>query len=225
MPQILALMKIASARIDLGISAQEYTEILRILSSAIQGIESPAVAESALEAIEMLIGAACPDIRERQQFFLSIASVFSRWYRRIDVAQFSLLRSLAKEIGVADDISGEDDRPRSENGETVWIRLTGKKIAIYSLQESPLRRTANVLRELCPGARVDTFHDYVGGAPSLRIASNTADVFVIAIGSAKHAATGFIERNRPKELVTLYARGRGSAGMLYVLGEYLNDGT
>ena len=89
-PQILALLKIASARLDFGISAQEYSETLRILSSAIQGIESPAVTEIALDAVEMLIGAACPDVQERQQFFLSVATIFRRWYRRIDAAQFSL---------------------------------------------------------------------------------------------------------------------------------------
>jgi hypothetical protein len=192
-----------------------------MLSSAIETVESPSVADSALDAIEMLIGAACPDVHERQQFFLCIATVFRRWYRRIDAAQFSLLRSLGNEVGIDDGVSGGDHQPRPEEGGAVWTNLIGKKIAIYSLQESALRRTANVLRELCPEVRVNTFHDHVGGAPSLRMASMTADVFVLAIGSAKHAATGFIERCRPKELATLYARGRGSAGILHTLGQYL----
>jgi hypothetical protein len=224
MPQILALLKIASARLDFGISAQEYSETLRILSSAIQGIESPAVTESALDAVEMLIGAACPDVHERQQFFLSVATVFRRWYRRIDAAQFALLRSLGEEIGVSDGILEEEPESNSEDAGTIWTSLSGKKIAIYSLQESALRRTASVLRKLCPGARVDTFHDHVGGSPSLRAASSTSDIFVLAIGSAKHAATGFIEDRRPKGLVTLYARGQGSAGMLHSLGQYLTVG-
>uniref|UniRef100_E6PXS3 Uncharacterized protein n=1 Tax=mine drainage metagenome TaxID=410659 RepID=E6PXS3_9ZZZZ len=223
-PQILALLKIASARLDFGISAQEYSETLRILSSAIQGIESPAVTESALDALEMLIGAACPDVHERQQFFLSVATVFRRWYRRIDAAQFALLRSLGEEIGVSDGIFEEEPASNSEDASTIWTSLSGKKVAIYSLQESALRRTASVLRKLCPGVRVDTFHDHVGGSPSLRAASSTSDIFVLAIGSAKHAATGFIEDRRPKGLVTLYARGQGSAGMLHALGQYLAVG-
>lgn len=222
MPQILALLKIASARFELGISAQEYSETLRVLSSAIHGIESPTVTESALDAVEMLIGAACPDAHERQQFFLSVATVFRRWYSRIDAAQFSLFKSLGKEIGVNDGISEEEHQQRPEDASTVWTKLIGKKIAIYSLQESALLRTAKVLRELCPETRIDTFHDHVGGSPSLRVASTTADVFVLAIGSAKHAATGFIERCRPKELATLYARGRGSAGILRTLSQYLD---
>jgi hypothetical protein len=221
MPQVFALLRITSARLALGISTQDYVEILRSLSFAIQTVESPAVVESALDAIEMLIGEPCPNVREREQFFLNVAGVFRRWYRRIDTAQFALLRSLGEEIGVSDGLSEEELEPIPGDAGTIWTSLIGKKIAIYSLQESALRRTASVLRKLCPGARVDTFHDHVGGSPSLRAASSTSDIFVLAIGSAKHAATGFIEGRRPKGLATLYARGRGSAGILHALGQHL----
>ena len=221
MPQVVALLKIAAARLASGVPRQEYVEILRALSSAIQVVESPAVAECALDAVEMLIGAACPDAVEREHFFYSVAQVFRRWYRRIDAAQFALLRSLGKEIGLSDGITEEDLGPNPEGLTTIWASLNGKRIAIYSLQEQALRRTANLLRELCPDARVDTFHDHVGGAQSLRSASTTADVFVLAIGAAKHAATAFIEGHRPKGLITLYSRGQGSAGMLYALVRHL----
>jgi hypothetical protein len=224
MPQVFALLRITLARLALGISVQDYVEILRNLSSAIQAVESPAVVESALDAIEMLIGEPCPNVREREQFFLNVAGVFRRWYRRIDAAQFALLRSLGEEIGVSDGLSEEELEPLPGDAGTIWTSLIGKKIAIYSLQESALRRTSSILRKLCPGARVDTFHDHVGGSPSLRVASSTADIFILAIGSAKHAATGFIEGRRPKGLVTLYARGRGSAGILHALGQHLNAG-
>jgi len=224
MPQVFALLRITLARLALGISVQDYVEILRNLSSAIQAVESPAVVESALDAIEMLIGEPCPNVREREQFFLNVAGVFRRWYRRIDAAQFALLRSLGEEIGVSDGLSEEELEPLPGDAGTIWTSLIGKKIAIYSLQESALRRTSSILRKLCPGARVDTFHDHVGGSPSLRVASSTADIFILAIGSAKHAATGFIEGRRPKGLVTLYARGRGSAGILHALGQHLIAG-
>jgi hypothetical protein len=224
MPQIFALLKITSARLALGVSAQDYIEILRVLSTAIQAVESPAVTDSALDAIEMLIGAPCPDVREREQFFLHVTGVFQRWFTRVESSQFALLKSLGEEIGVSDGIPEEELEPDSGDAGTIWTSLSGKKIAIYSLQESALRRTANVLRKLCPDARVDTFHDHVGGSSSLRAASSTSDIFVLAIGSAKHAATGFIEDRRPKELITLYARGQGSAGMLHALVQHLTVG-
>lgn len=92
---------------------------------------------------------------------------------------------------------------------------------MYSLRESALRRAEMVLRELCPGARIDVFHDLVGGSAALRTASASADLFVLATAAAKHAATLFIESNRPKSRATLYARGQGSASLLEAIREYL----
>lgn len=91
---------------------------------------------------------------------------------------------------------------------------------MYSLQESALRRAARVIEELSPGSRVDTFNDHVGGSAALRKASTTADIFIIATGAAKHAATTFIEDHRPKGLQTGYARGKGSASLLEALREF-----
>ena len=224
MPQVFALLRITSARLQLGVSAQDYVAILQGLSSAIQAVQSPVVAESALDAIEKLIGAPCPDVREREQFFLTVTGVFQRWFTRVESSQFALLRSLGEEIGVSGGNSDQELGTGSEDAGAIWASLSGKKIALYSLQESALRRVANVLHSLCPDARVDTFHDHVGGSPSLRTASERADIFVLAIAAAKHAATGFIEDRRPKGLVTLYARGQGSAGILHALVEHLSVG-
>ena len=221
MPQVFALLRITSARLQLGVSAQDYVAILQGLSSAIQAVQTPAVTESALDAIEMLIGAPCPDVREREQFFLNVTGVFQRWFTRVESSQFALLRSLGEEIGVIGGVSDQDLGTGSEDAGDIWASLSGKKIALYSLQESALRRVANVLHSLCPDVRVDTFHDHVGGSPSLRTASERADIFVLAIAAAKHAATGFIENRRPKGLVTLYARGQGSSGMLHALVQHL----
>lgn len=117
------------------------------------------------------MNAACPAPSERQEFVVAVAAVFQRWYRRVDKADVVLLRHLAEELGVADAVTQpelvvDESQPRSE-----WDALDGKKVALYSLQESALRRAALVVRELCPGARVSTFHDHVGGSPALRTAS------------------------------------------------------
>ena len=57
-----------------------------------------------------------------------------------------------------------------------WAGLDGKRVALYSLQESALRRAASVIKTLCPGVRVDTFQDHVGGSAALRTAAITADI-------------------------------------------------
>lgn len=189
--------------------------------SAIQGVESPSIADVALEAIEILISLPCPDTRERQQFVLHASTLFQRWYRRIDVAQFALLRSYGDELGLTGTIPEQNQNTGLDQEVSEWKALDGKKIALYSLQESALRRVARVISDLCPGARIHTFQDHVGGSPALRAASTTSDIFVLATAAAKHSATIFIEACRPKSLVTLYARGQGSASMLDALRQFL----
>jgi len=75
----------------------------------------------------------------------------------------------------------------------------------FHVAQYSLGKWITLLGELCPGIRVDTFNDHVGGSAALRKGSTTADVFIIATGPAKHAATTFIEDRRPKDLSTLYA--------------------
>jgi hypothetical protein len=111
-----------------------------------------------------------------------------------------------------------DESTPEQDGQP-WDRLRDRTVALYSLQESALRRAAATLRDLVPSITVVCFHDRVGGAPSLKAAAATADLFVIATTVAKHAATGFIEANR-RDKPVLYARGGGSASLLAALNEY-----
>jgi hypothetical protein len=221
LPQVSALLRVTDMRLQLGVAQADYIEMLTHLMAAIEAVESPSVSDMALEAIEILIGLPCPDTREREHFVLRAATLFQRWYRRIDAAEFALLRTYAEELGLATIVLKQDQNTAVDQEVSEWTALDGKKIALYSLKEAALRRVARVVGELCPGARVHTFHDHVGGSPALRAASSTADVFVLATAAAKHAATIFIEACRPKGLVTLYARGQGSASLLDALRRYL----
>lgn len=224
LPQVAALLKVVVARLQLGVGVAEYREMIGQLSNAINAVETPSVATIALEAIEVVVNAACPDPTQRQEFVAGITVLFQRWYQRIDDAQFVLLRQLADELGVAHALTQPTAQfdtaapPLSE-----WNALDRKSVAMYSLQESALRRAALVVSELCPGARIDTFHDSAGGSPALRTAASTADVFVIATAAAKHAATKFIESHRPKALTTCYARGQGSSSLLEAVRDYVRS--
>jgi len=151
---------------------------------------------------------------------VNLASLLQRWYRRIDPAQWRLLRNFGDELAVPDlgDLGPSDEVPMAVISS--WDALAGLKIALYSLRESALRRASAVLSELCPQVNVQTFCTTVGGV-SLRAAASSADIFVIAPAVASHAATDFIHAHRPKSRTTLYARGGGSASLLEVIRNYL----
>jgi len=223
LPMVGSLARVAAARFQLGVSNSEYVEILHQLAGAIQAVDSPAVADISLDALESVINAACPDAHERQQFAFRVVALFQRWHSRLDAAQFAVLRNICRDLGTLDALQAQGLETTPVGAISEWAPLSGKRIALYSLQESSLRRAVQVVTELCPGARVDTFHDHVGGSSALRKASAAADLFVIATGAAKHAATTFIEARRPKGAITLYARGQGSTSLLQALREHLQD--
>jgi hypothetical protein len=217
--QVRVLVRVAEARIDLGLPPDEYAEVVTQLQQAIEAIASPVAASEALGALDMLVGSPCADVGVRQGFVTYVVGFFNRWYRRIDASQWALLSLLGSELAVPVQV------PAPEEGDTesrsTWERLAKKRVALYSLRESVLRRVEEILRTLCPSVEVHTFADHVGGSNALRTAAATADVFVVATAAAKHAATIFIDANRPRERPTLYARGQGSASMLDALREHL----
>lgn len=222
-PQVGTLLKIVEIRLRLSVSAVEYQELVRQLSSAILAVDTPAVVGLGLEAIEMLVNAACPVASERQALFASVATLFQRWYRRVDRGQVLLLRQFAEELGLSEVALRSTSRTDLASAGSEWDALSDRRVAFYSLRESVLRRVASVVNALCPGVRINVFSDHVGGSAALRTASATADIFVIATAAAKHAATTFIEAHRPRALVTLYANSQGSSGLLEVLREHLRS--
>lgn len=219
LPQFAALMRVAEASVELGVAPSEYAEVLAQLQRGLDLIASPSACSAALETVDMLVGAPCPDEAARQGFVAYTVSFFTRWYRRIDTSQWSLLLRLGEELGVP--IEMPDGARLEREAGSVWNTLNNKRVALYSLRESALRRIELVLQELCPSIHVQTFADHVGGSPALRTAAATADVFVVAAAAAKHAATIFIDANRPKDRATLYARGQGSASLLEALRAHL----
>ncbi len=67
------------------------------------------------------------------------------------------------------------------------------------------------------------FKEHAGGLPAMREAARNADLFVIVTGAAKHAATTFIETNRPKELPTVYPKGQGSSSILTAIRSWISE--
>lgn len=219
--QVLALAKIGETTIALGVDASTYGDILTQLASALEDLDSPVLIEPALEIIDMLIDLPSVDSVARQTFLINIVSLFQRWYQRIDSTQWNLLRRYCDELQLPQAVKIVPPHFDAEVTDNPWSQLNGKKLALYSLRQTALQRVENVLMEICPRVSIQSFNDLVGGSPALRNAAAVADIFVLAVAAAKHAATQFILANRPKTQTTLYARSQGSASILEVLRGHL----
>jgi hypothetical protein len=69
---------------------------------------------------------------------------------------------------------------------------------------------------------VSLCHDLDASKRLKQLAKQT-DVFVMVTASAKHAATSAIEDNRPAGMPLLRPAGKGSASMLRVMREHLEN--
>ena len=218
--QVGQIARIGVARLEIGLSVADYGTTVRQLADAFAAVGTPAVVGAALDTLESLIVNACPSLPERLGFCVRIGELIRKWYRRVDRADILLFNNLALDIGgPAIQIADTQNGDAMEGETTPWGRLSGKTIALYSLQENALRRSAEIVQALT-GVCVETFHDHVGGSSALRSAAVTADIFVLATAAAKHAATTFIQSRRPKGSTTLFARGQGSASILESLRQF-----
>jgi hypothetical protein len=225
--QLRILTEITEALLKIGLSPDEYREALWALKETWQRIGAATLGDWALDMLDMLIThpAAAPE--ERAQFFHETAKYLRQHARRTNRDQVLLLQALAKELEleVPPDITrafSDQQGEESDTGDSLSTSLSGRRIALYSLKEPTLKRVASIINELAPTARVALFSDKAGGSPALKQQAATADIFVIATAAAKHAATGFIDANRPTNAVMLYAAGQGSASMLRALRDFVN---
>jgi hypothetical protein len=214
-----AMIRLLQARLVFTVTADEYRQLLDSVGDVADQLSSPAACEVAIEALEALINVPSPDRVALEGMVAKVAGMFARWHRRVDNLQRRLLRELATELGMPELITQPTIEEPETSQDALSERLRGLDVGLYSLNERALSRAANILKEVCPNVSVATFHDHVGGSAALRAAALKADVFVVAVAAAKHAATEYIAQNRPKNRLTLFARGQGSSGLLAALRE------
>ena len=173
----------------------------------------------------------CPDKEARLRFLQIVAATFQRFAARgqhVRPQQLYLLRGRCRELGHPELLEAVPtiDAGESSDGEAEalgFASLQGCTVALYTLTESVGQRVRAFLKDACPDVAVELSYDKVC-TERLKAAAQNADVFVMATASAKHAATGCIETNRPKERPLLRPAGKGSASMLSAIAAYLNGG-
>lgn len=111
--------------------------------------------------------------------------------------------------------------PNFEVEANIFQKLKGKSVLIYTLTETVAIRVKNILEATCQQVTVHLSH-HKGGDERLLQWVRNSDLVVMVTASAKHAATNFIEANRPSHLQPiLLVNTKGSASMLREIGEYL----
>jgi hypothetical protein len=223
-PLSCAVSQLAFACLAPGASRKRYSDVLDVVAGTVERTGTPAVAGVAIDSLESVLLSGCPDEAARTAFSSRIQGVLRQWWRRLDQADRAVASTLTRELGLPTLAEPVLEVEPDQRATSSWAGLEGRTVAIYSLVESALARSKSAVQAACGRANVLVFKDHVGGAPALREAARTADLFVVVTGAAKHSATGFIEANRPKDRPTRFVNGKGSSAILSAIRDWL-EGT
>ena len=183
---------------------------------------SPSHLDWGLDAFELFARYPRPDVEPLRELFRAVSGRCYVFLRRVEADQLELLQAFALEIG--EDTSAWFPASPNEGGaaspDEPFEDLAGKSVALYTLNEPAARRVKSILEARVPSVRLTLCHD-TEGSTRLRQVARNADLFVMAVSSATHAATNFITDNRPAHLPLLRPQGKGSASMLRTVRNYV----
>ena len=222
---VQVVANLASLLLEIGLSAERYRQLVEDFCALWERVDSPVYLDAAIDMLDVLLTQACPNPGVRETLFRKLLASFQRWHRRIRPDQWALLADLASELGASEAVQAIgplEDEPGTASVALARGALAGKTVAIYTLTNAAAARAAEFLTRNFDNVVVEVSSDHVA-TDRLRSLARAADIFVVATRSAKHAATTFIEAQRPPGRPTLYAAGKGSASLLRALFSYISS--
>lgn len=224
---VQVVVNISATLIESGLSTGRYSQLIGDFRELWDRNAAPSHLDAGLEMLDVLLLFPCPDPNTRDLLFQALLVSFQRWHRRIRADQWAVLSDLADELGARDAVTaliGTQEAGDGAPDDEARLRtaLMGKTVAIYTLTEPAALRARDFIAKTFDGARVEISHDHVA-SDRLRVLAHTSDLFVVATRSAKHAATTFIEAQRPPTLPILYPSGKGSASIIRAIYGHLNS--
>ncbi|SER47678.1 protein DpdD [Streptomyces qinglanensis] len=207
---LAALQALAEIALRAAPSAQTYAELLDEIGAYRSRWVSPERAAIALDFVDRLLLAACPDQQARATLAYDLLEPLWRHQQRLNEADLAFAKRLSGEMDIP--FSWQERAVSGGDQESPLSDLPPMKVLLYSLDEAVLTRCLEEIKQLAPGVDAARSSDHVGSA-QLRQKARSADLVVIATRCAKHAATGFITQHARTQHI-FYADGSGSASML-----------
>jgi hypothetical protein len=208
------------AIMETGPSRVEYEQLLSSLTTIWEERGDPRRIDWALDLLDLLTAAPSPEPSVRDTFFEAISSSIRKHLRRLEPAQRSLFKLLCSDLeraipsflpeleGVAHNIAAN--------------ALSGKMVAIYTLDESSGKRARDLIGLIYQGVDIRVNHDHAG-TDQLKHLARHADYFLMVTRSAKHAATNFIKAERPDDKRPIdYPTGKGSSSIVSAINAALS---
>lgn len=213
---VQVLIGVIGTLLETGVTASHYRRLITDFLELWQDVDSPAQLDNGIELLDVLLTYSTPDPGTREKFFHSLAGSVARWRDRIRPTQWDVIVDLAHEMDAATTMSSlragfATDAQATERASR--DSLSGKTVAIYTLTDQAGLRAKEFLNRHFDNVNVELTNEHVA-TDRLGHLANSADVFVVATRSAKHAATNYIRAKRPAHLPIAFAGGKGSTSLI-----------
>ena len=175
----------------------------------------------ATNLIENLLDNSTPDQSKSTLLMTEIFRSFNPFWSRISPSVRNHIHQLAQEH--PDNLTTL--LPSQSGDKTVDMENRSdryEKICMYSLTDKALNRAKRVLQQSWPSLTIETISETVA-TDRLKNLSRNADLMVVGIGSAQHAATNCIQDNRPRNKKTIKINGKGATAFIEKVEEWLEE--
>lgn len=203
--------------IELGLSVEAFNELVEWLRVGWEPFCTEADLARGLELLELLLTYQPADARGLDVFGRQVlARLGPHNAQRVAPAALAVAVSLAPTFDM------QVSLPPSVTAAPALIAVPRPAtVALYSLLEPMLERSAAVLRERHPELVITTCHDLVA-TEALRSAAKAADLVVIMDRAATHAATNALRSIKDATSIR-YAAGKGSTSMVEAVESWLAE--
>jgi hypothetical protein len=219
--QWTAMARIFGLLLEMGMGRTEYDEAVACLTGGVATLHARYLIEPALDLLELHLDTPGPSREGLRTFAESVHGLLAALHARVAPEVRKAFVRTARALSFTDlELALPAEEAGAERAVDLREVLSGMQVALYSLRQSALNRTREALLEICDTVKVQCFTDAVGGSSQLVSAARNADLFVIATAAAKHAATTYIEANRPAHKVTVLVHAQGSASLLKAVRDH-----
>lgn len=193
-------------------------ELIDFVEEMRQHDEGPAATTWLVDLLQLLTYEQVPEAAREAvtSFAVSVLETLTRYRNHLSRTSLTAVREACAPLGLT--FPGILAYRLADAADDDYQCLAERRVVIYSLMETAAKRAAAVLREVVPTVDVETTADHVESDRLAALAAN-ADVFVIVVAAAKHAATSAIETHRG-ERTLLRVHSKGSSAILRELAAH-----
>lgn len=206
-----AYVTLYEAVLDAGPSTANYDAILTRTAELWSRIKARQHVDWALEILDATAAASSPAPDRRSAFGANLIN-YLRSLDRLDLRQQVEIEALATEFGLA---TLSLKRTVRAEDVSLWSKLDGSVVGLYSLLPHAVPRFAERLRALCSPREI-TGNSDATATNALSSLAERADHMLVDTWHAAHQATGAIDRVRPRSRQIL-PQQRGVTGLLRAL--------